>query len=125
MTNASFSARLKQSEGAVFVEQLIAFLPLLFFFLASWQLMELCASDLVVKRSGGNGHYRLTDRARGAGYRIGEQERFLLSQCDGRQSPDEVCRAFGDRFGEPLSRPELDEFLDMARAEHWFAEESA
>jgi hypothetical protein len=59
----------------------------------------------------------------GSTYRIGEQEEFLLAQCDGRQGPDDVCRAFGNRFGEPLSRPELDEFLELAQAEHWFVEE--
>ena len=81
--------------------------------------------ELVAERIGDDGHYRLTDPALGTSYRIGEQEQFLLAQCDGRQSPEAVCRAFGDRFGEPLSRPELDEFLDLARAEHWFAEEGA
>jgi hypothetical protein len=41
----------RDARGAVFVEQLIAFLPLMFFFLAAWQLMELCASDLILKRA--------------------------------------------------------------------------
>lgn len=39
------------TRGAVFVEQLIAFLPVIFFFLATFQLMELCAGDLIVKRA--------------------------------------------------------------------------
>jgi len=42
---------LRSSDGAVFVEQLIALLPTLFFFLATWQLLELCAADLIVKRA--------------------------------------------------------------------------
>jgi hypothetical protein len=79
-------------------------------------------SGLVAEPAGDAGDFRLTDLD-GSSYRIGEQEQFLLTQCDGRQGPDEVCRAFGDRFGEPLSRPELEEFLDQARAEHWFVEE--
>lgn len=37
--------------GAVFVEHLIAFLPVLFFFLAVWQLMELFAAHLIVQRA--------------------------------------------------------------------------
>ncbi|MGC4093353.1 MAG: hypothetical protein QM756_36765 [Polyangiaceae bacterium] len=48
MKRASLSA---DTRGAIFVEQLIAFLPLLFFFLASWQLIELCAADLILKRA--------------------------------------------------------------------------
>jgi hypothetical protein len=48
---ASLSRLEKQTEGAVFVEQLIAFLPVLFFFLATWQLLELCAADLILKRA--------------------------------------------------------------------------
>lgn len=33
------------------VETLIAYLPILFFFMATWQLTELCAAHLVVERS--------------------------------------------------------------------------
>ena len=52
MTRASRRAPLwRDARGAVFVEQLIAFLPVMFFFLAAWQLMELCAGDLLVKRA--------------------------------------------------------------------------
>lgn len=44
-------ARLKQDEGAVFVEMLIAYLPVMFFFMATWQLAELCAAHLVVEHA--------------------------------------------------------------------------
>ena len=37
--------------GAVFVEQLIAYLPVMFFFMATWQLVELCAAHLILKRA--------------------------------------------------------------------------
>jgi hypothetical protein len=80
--------------------------------------------ELTVARIGDNGHYRLEDPDLGTSYQIGEQEHFLLGQCDGLQSPDAVCRAFHDRFGQILARQELNEFLEMARAEHWFAEET-
>src|SRR5262249_55490617 len=79
--------------------------------------------ELIASRTGANGDYRLEDVLRNAVFHVGEQEHFLLMQCDGLQSAEEVCRAYGDRFGQPLSRPELDEFLDLARAEHFFAEE--
>ena len=51
MTTISLRSVASNTRGAVFVEQLIAFLPVIFFFLASWQLMELCAGDLIVKRA--------------------------------------------------------------------------
>lgn len=38
-------------EGAVFVETLIAYLPVMFFFMATWQLAELCAAHLVVEHA--------------------------------------------------------------------------
>lgn len=43
--------RLAKNEGAVFVEMLIAYLPIMFFFMATWQLSELCAAHLVVLRA--------------------------------------------------------------------------
>lgn len=42
---------LRHDGGAVFVEHLIAYLPVLFFFLATWQLIELCAARLIVQRA--------------------------------------------------------------------------
>jgi len=41
----------RDQRGAVFVEHLIAYLPVMFFFLATWQLMELCAAHLILKRA--------------------------------------------------------------------------
>ncbi|RYZ05493.1 MAG: hypothetical protein EOO73_19780 [Myxococcales bacterium] len=41
----------RHERGAVFVEHLIAYLPVLFFFLATWQLIELCAARLIVQRA--------------------------------------------------------------------------
>ena len=43
--------RLAAVEGAVFVETLIAYLPVMFFFMATWQLSELCAAHIVVIRA--------------------------------------------------------------------------
>jgi hypothetical protein len=39
------------TSGAVFVEKLIAYLPLLLTFFATWELAELCAASLVVERA--------------------------------------------------------------------------
>jgi hypothetical protein len=79
--------------------------------------------DLAIADAAAEGARRLHDRARGATFEIGEEEHFLLGRCDGRQTQDEVCRAFGERFGTPLQRTELEEFLALARAEQWLVEE--
>jgi len=41
----------RDQRGAVFVEHLIAYLPVMFFFLATWQLLDLCAAHLILKRA--------------------------------------------------------------------------
>ncbi len=41
----------REVKGAVYVELLIAYLPVLFFFLATWQLIEMAAANLIVKRA--------------------------------------------------------------------------
>src|SRR5579871_4590246 len=71
--------------------------------------------ELVVKPLGRAGSYVLKDPLDGACYQFGEEEHFLLSQLDGRQSREAICAAFERRFGEPLSEEELDEFIALAR----------
>lgn len=44
-------AALLDTRGAIFVEHLIAFLPVMFLFLATWQLIELAAAHLIVQRA--------------------------------------------------------------------------
>jgi len=41
----------RDPRGAVFVEQLIAYLPVMFFFMATWQLIDLCAAHLILERA--------------------------------------------------------------------------
>jgi hypothetical protein len=48
MKRAPLSA---DTRGVIFVEHLIAYLPIMFFFLATWQLIELCAGHLILKRA--------------------------------------------------------------------------
>jgi len=87
--------------------------------------MPVLRHDLAITAAAAKGTRRVHDPLRGATYEIGEEEDFLLARCDGRQTPDEVCRAFGERFGTPLQRAELDDFLSTARAEQWLAEEGS
>jgi hypothetical protein len=53
MAHATFSQKNLRSDerGVIFVECLIAYLPCLLFALAVWQLVELCAGQLVVQRA--------------------------------------------------------------------------
>jgi hypothetical protein len=79
-------------------------------------LIPLRSPSLVVGRTH-DGHFQLEDPLRGAGFQIGEQEYFLLTQCDGRRSCEAVRHAYAVRFGEPLGEGELAEFLRMAAEE--------
>jgi hypothetical protein len=69
---------------------------------------------LVSWRAGENGPYLIRNRSSGDSFQIGEEEHFLLAQLDGRQTSDEVCRAFQERFGQPLSEQDFDLFVQLA-----------
>src|SRR5262249_12111449 len=70
-----------------------------------------------------SGARRVDDPARGTSYRVGEKEAFLLRCCDGRESRDDVRRAFRERFGADLSPAELEDFIATARTGRRFVEE--
>jgi hypothetical protein len=42
---------LRDTTGAIFVEHMIAFLPVIYLFLVTWQLIELQVADLCVRRA--------------------------------------------------------------------------
>jgi putative peptide zinc metalloprotease protein len=72
--------------------------------------------ELVVRPLGARGPYVVKDPTTGAYYHLGEEEHFLLLQLDGRQDAPAICAAFAERFGQPLSDEELQEFLEMAKS---------
>ena len=86
-------------------------------------LMPLRRDDVVTRPMDDPGEYRVEHAARGAVYQIGEHEHFLLTQCDGRNSVEAARRAFAERFNQPLSETEMDEFLQMASDEELVASE--
>jgi multidrug efflux pump subunit AcrA (membrane-fusion protein) len=59
----------------------------------------------------------IKDPRAGDYYTIGEEEHFLLAQCDGEQSAETIRARFAERFGQPLEAEELDEFLGTARTQ--------
>src|SRR6266851_4024285 len=65
-------------------------------------------SKLVVRALGKRGPYVIKDPRNGAYYQLGHEEHFLLSQCNGRRSPEDICIAFQQRFEQPLPRSDLD-----------------
>jgi hypothetical protein len=75
---------------------------------------------LRVTRNVVEGSYRLEDHYRGSSFEVGERELFLLDHCDGLTSPDEICGAFREQFGESLTPDELEEFVNTARSEDLF-----
>ncbi len=74
-------------------------------------------SDLVIRPIGDRGRFVVKDLRSGAYFQIGEQEEFLLTRLDGRQSPLTIRRGFEARFGQPLSDADLGEFLEMVKAQ--------
>jgi putative peptide zinc metalloprotease protein len=72
-------------------------------------------SDLVLRPLGKDGRYVAKNPKTGAYFNLGEPEFFLLSRLDGKQTDGDICKAFEDHFQDPLSKEDLEEFLDMAR----------
>lgn len=71
--------------------------------------------DLIVKPSDDAGGHVVKDPRTGQFFDLGPEESFLLLGLDGRRTAVELAQAFEDRFGEPLSRADLDDFLGLAR----------
>lgn len=97
---------LADTRGAVFVEHLIAFVPILFFGLSVWELIELWAGDLVVRRAA-------TAAARAAAVVLADDPRFYggvpVNQYRGQRRSDVELAAALVLGTSPhfLSRPEV------------------
>lgn len=83
-----------------------------------------CRADLVVRSLGEDEHFVVKDPRNGAYYQLGEEEHFLLMQLDGTRTADAVCANFAERFGQPLSPEELDEFAEKARSRGFLQDHS-
>jgi hypothetical protein len=71
--------------------------------------------ELVARPFGESGSYLVRDHHRGESFQLGPEEHFLLARLDGTRTAEDLCAAFAERFGEPLTEEELQEFLDLAR----------
>src|SRR5262249_55143418 len=70
--------------------------------------------DLLLRPLGEQGRYVVKDLRTGAYFTLGEQESFLLSQLDGLRDAGAICRAFEERFGEPLPEDDFGQFIQLA-----------
>jgi len=71
--------------------------------------------ELVARPFGGNGAYLVRNRLNGESFQIGTAEHFLLELLDGKGTADELRAAFAERFGEPLTQEEFEDFLQLAK----------
>jgi hypothetical protein len=63
----------------------------------------------------GEGSYLVRNHLNGESFQIGAVEHFLLSRLDGIGSAEQLREAFAERFGEPLTEEELEDFLLLAK----------
>jgi hypothetical protein len=85
---------------------------------------NLCRRPGLVSRPfGENGFYLVRNRRAGESFTLGPEEFFLLAQLDGTRNASDLCAAFTERFGEPLTEAELDDFLHLARERGLLREE--
>src|SRR5262245_62058460 len=73
--------------------------------------------ELLIRPFDDRGQHVVKDPQSGAYYQLGEQEHFLLTQLDGERTAEAVCRAYEERFGEPLAASDLDDFIELARGQ--------
>jgi hypothetical protein len=81
--------------------------------------------ELAARSFGESGSYLVRDRHRGESFQLGPEEHFLLARLDGTRTAEDLCAAFAERFGEPLTEEELQEFLDLARERGFLLPEGA
>lgn len=77
--------------------------------------------DIAVWPSGEAGEYIARNRRTGEAFHLGRQEEFLLARFDGKHALEQICAAYEQTFGEPLSEEELEEFLHEVEARGFLA----
>ncbi|MCI0461479.1 MAG: HlyD family efflux transporter periplasmic adaptor subunit [Gemmataceae bacterium] len=82
-------------------------------------------ADLVFGLQGEQGQYVVKDARTEAYYTLGDEEFFLLMRLDGKRTPEALCADYEACFGQPLSRDDLDEFVQQARSWGFLQTEAA
>src|SRR5262245_40766526 len=78
--------------------------------------------ELIIRAFGERGQHVVKDPRSGSYYTLGEQETFLLTQLDGEHTAEAICRAFTERFSEPLPETDLKQFLGLVQAKGFLQE---
>ena len=74
-----------------------------------------CRPDLLLTPLGKAGRYVVKNLRTTEYFTLGQQEHFLLGRLDGKQTAEMICDDFEQCFDEPLSRGDLEDFLELAR----------
>lgn len=82
-------------------------------------------SDLLIKPVGADGQHVVKDPSTGNYFNLPPQEAFLLQQLDGQKIASEICTAFEQRFGEPLTPDDVEQFVQIAREQNFIQTEAA
>jgi hypothetical protein len=81
--------------------------------------------ELVSCPLGDSGSYLVRNRRDSESFQLGPEEHFLLARLDGTRTAEELRAAFAERFGEPLTAEELEDFLNLARERGLLQQEDA
>lgn len=73
------------------------------------------SAALLIKPIGNDGEHVVKNPQTGDYFNLPPQEAFLLLQLDGQQTLSGICSAFENRFGEPLSPDDVEQFVELAR----------
>lgn len=75
------------------------------------------APDVIVRPADEPGGYVVKNPRKRTYLKLGEQESFLLSHLDGRSSYGHITESFHNRFHEPLTCDDVNDFIKMVKDE--------
>src|SRR5829696_1171817 len=71
-------------------------------------------AELIIVPHSAAGETVIKDPISGAYYHLGPEESLLLRALNGRNTAAKICRGFEKQFGQPLTREDLDDFIELA-----------
>jgi ribosomal protein L16 Arg81 hydroxylase len=71
------------------------------------------------------GSYLVHNRLKGESFKVGPEEHFLLERLDGIRTVHQLCALFEERFDQPLTRDELQDFMSLAREREFLQPEDS
>lgn len=80
--------------------------------------------DLILRPLGNAGRVVVKDPVSGNYFNLEAPEAFLLEGLNGRQGVDDICLAFEARFGDALTPEDLEQFIEIARAQRFLVSDA-